>query len=255
MKYSKNPREERRGRQDYRERTYRNVVHSSGLSSFRVVEKETDLWVSAERFLEKETLDLLLACRHQLETYILGHPSFRTSLAPEPMDPLAPPVVRTMMEAANAAKVGPMAAVAGALAQDVGAGLLRFSKEVIVENGGDIFLKAGRPLTVSIFAGDSPLSEKVGLRIEVAQMPLGVCTSSGKIGHSLSLGKAHAVTLLAPSAALADGAATSLANRVRNKGDLEKVAALAAEIPGLLGGVMILDDRLATWGDVQLVAL
>jgi uncharacterized protein len=255
LKTSRDPRKKRPDKQDYRERTYRSRLHPSGLSSFRVAVKESDLWVSAECFLENETLDLLLACRHQLETYILSHPSFKTSLAPEPMDPLAPPVVRTMMEAASTAKVGPMATVAGTLAQEVGVGLLRFSREVIVENGGDVFLKAERPLTVSIFAGDSPLSEKVGLRIEMAQMPLGVCTSSGKIGHSLSLGKANAVTLLAPSAALADGAATFLANRVREKRDLEKVAALAGEIPGLLGGVMILDGSLVSWGDVQLVTL
>jgi ApbE superfamily uncharacterized protein (UPF0280 family) len=145
--------------------------------------------------------------------------------------------------------------VAGALAQEVGTGLLRFSREIIVENGGDVFLNADRPLTVSIFAGDSPLSEKVGLHIKGEQMPLGVCTSSGSVGHSLSLGTAHAVTLVAPSAALADGAATFLANRVREKKDLEKTAAMAEKIPGLLGGVMILDDSLATWGDIQLVTL
>jgi hypothetical protein len=230
-------------------------LHSSGLLSFRIVVKETDLWISAERCLEDETLDLLLAYRHQLEAYILSHPSFKTSLVPEPLDPLAPPLVRMMMEAACTAKVGPMATVAGALAEEVGTGLLRFSKEVIVENGGDVFLKADRPLTVSIFSGDSPLSEKLGLCIETEQMPLGVCTSSGRIGHSLSLGKAHAVTILASSAALADGAATFLANRVREKKDLKKTAAIAGKIPGLLGGVMILDDTLVTWGDVQLVSL
>ncbi len=253
MKDKEHPSKKRPDKKDYRERTYRSLVHSSGLSSFRVVVKETDLWVSADSCLEKETLDLLLVCRHQLEAYIHSHSSFKTSLAPGPMDPLAPPVVRMMMDAASTAKVGPMATVAGALAQEVGTGLLQFSHEVIVENGGDVFLKAERSLTVSIFAGDSPLSGKVGLRIERTQMPLGVCTSSGKIGHSLSLGKANAATLLAQSAALADGAATFLANRVREKEDLAKTAALAGEIPGLLGGVMILDDRLATWGDVQLV--
>ena len=255
VKTKQHPGKKRPSPQDYRERTYRRQVHTSGLVSFRVVVKETDLWVSADKRFEKETLDLLLQCRHQLETYIHLHPSFKTSLVPELPDPLAPSVVRAMLDAAAVAKVGPMATVAGALAQEVGTGLLKFSQEVILENGGDIFLKAERELTVSIFAGDSPLSGKVGLRIETAKMPIGICTSSGKIGHSLSLGNANGVTLLAPSAALADGAATFLANRVREKKDLEKTAVMAGEIPGLLGGVVIFDDSMATWGDVQLVTL
>ncbi|MBW1868220.1 MAG: UPF0280 family protein, partial [Deltaproteobacteria bacterium] len=103
--------------------------------------------------------------------------------------------------------MGPMAAVAGAIAQYVGMGLLDLTDQVIVENGGDIFLKADRSLTVSVFAGASPLSGRFGLLIPVSRMPLGVCSSSATVGHSLSRGIADVVCILSPSSALADGAA------------------------------------------------
>ncbi len=147
---------------DYRERTYRNHVRTKGLVSFQVQIKETDLWVSADRDLDREARDLVIACRHPLEHYIRAHPSFLTSLTPIPEDPYAPSLVREMMKAASQVGMGPMAAVAGAIAQCVGQGLLGLSEEVIVENGGDLFMAAKRPVTVAIFAGGSPLSEQVG---------------------------------------------------------------------------------------------
>ncbi len=239
----------------YEERTYRERTCVKDLVSFGVVVRETDLWVSADRNLEKETRDLVLDCRHQLETYIRSHPEFSTALLPYGLDPLAPAVVRDMIEAAREAGVGPMAAVAGAIAQHVGIGLLNLTDQVIVENGGDIFLKANRDVTVSIFAGNSPLSERVGLLIHVPQMPLGVCSSSGTVGHSLSRGIADVICVLSSSTALADSAATALGNRVKKRSDLERVAEWADRIDGIMGGVAIVKDKMATWGDIELVGL
>lgn len=239
----------------YEERTYRRKVNTSDLVSFHMAVKETDLWVSADLNLEKETRDLIFGCRQQLEAYIKVNPEFAVTLSPQQEDPYAPPIVREMIGATEGIGVGPMASVAGAVAQYVAGGLLRFTDQVIVENGGDIFLKTNRPATVSIFAGASPLSERLGLKIPVKQMPLGVCSSSAKVGHSLSLGIADVACLLSPSAALADGAATALGNRVKRKKDLETVAAWAGQIEGIVGGVVIVDDRIAAWGDIELVEL
>jgi len=239
----------------YTERTYRKRITPKGLFSFQVAVRETDLWVCAGRHLETETRDLVFASRHQLETYIRLHPDFSHSLLPLKQDSYAPPIVREMIRAAGKAHVGPMAAVAGAIAQQVGEGLLNLTNEVIVENGGDIFLKADRPLTVSIFAGTSPLNGRLGLLIPTRQMPLGVCSSSGTVGHSLSQGIADAVCLLSASAALADSAATALGNRIKGKRDLDDVAEWAGEIDGILGGVVIVNDAMATWGDIELVSL
>ena len=229
------------------------MVNSGDLVFFRMVVKETDLWVSADINLEDKTRDLVLDCRYQLESYIRSNPGFCTSLLPCRQDPYAPPVVKEMIEAAGKLGVGPMASVAGVIAQFVAADLLKYSDQVIVENGGDIFLKINRPATVSIFAGSSPLSGKFGLLIPQRQMPLGICSSSGTVGHSLSMGVADVVCILSPSAALADGAATCLGNKVKNKKAIEEVADWAGQVGGILGGLIIVEDRMATWGDIELV--
>jgi ApbE superfamily uncharacterized protein (UPF0280 family) len=240
---------------DYNERTYRRRVRTRGLVSFQVQVKETDLWVSAVRDLTVETRDLVLAGRHPLEHYIRACPSFLTSLVPIPEDPYAPPLVKEMMKATAQVGIGPMAAVAGVIAQYVGEGLLSLSREVIVENGGDLFLAAKRPVTVAIFAGGSPLSGRMGIRVYLHQMPLGVCTSSGTIGHSLSLGKADAVCVVSRSAALADAAATALGNKIKGVRDIEPAIHWAKGVEGILGGVVIIGATMASWGEVELANL
>jgi hypothetical protein len=240
---------------EYTERFYRNRVKSQDLISFEVMVKETDLLVSAEQNLEKETRDLVFESRLQIESYIQNHPDFLTALDPYPEDPYAPILVREMIERSREAGVGPMASVAGAIAEYVGKRLLEKSPQVIVENGGDLFLKADRPVTISIFAGNSPLSEKIGLVIPQRLMPVGVATSSGTVGHSLSLGKADAGCVLSSSAALADAAATALCNRIQGPKDLSKIDEWAKGIKGILGALVVLGDKMATWGQVELVAL
>ena len=240
---------------DYTERFYRKRVKSEDLVSFEVMVKETDLFVSAEQNLEKETRDLVFESRHQIEGYIHNHSDFLTALEPYPEDPYAPPLVKEMIECARQAGVGPMASVAGAIAEYVGKHLLKKTDQVIVENGGDLFLKANRPVTISIFAGTSPLSEKIGLVISPRLMPAGVASSSGTVGHSFSMGKADVGCIVSPSAALADAAATALCNRIRSPRDLNRIDEWAGGIKGILGALVILEDKMATWGKIELVAL
>jgi ApbE superfamily uncharacterized protein (UPF0280 family) len=240
---------------EYRERTYRKRVNAKDLISFHVAVKETDLWVSADRMLENETRDLILNHRYQLESYIHSYPDFLTTLQPYPEDPYAPPLVKEMIEVTRGIGVGPMASVAGAIAQFVARGLLQLTDQVIVENGGDIFLKTNRPVTVSILGGQSPLSGRIGVVVPREKMPLGICSSSGTVGHSLSLGMADVVCILSSSAVLADGAATALGNRIKDKTDLEKIATWADQVKGVSGGLVIVGDKMATWGDIELVGL
>ena len=240
---------------DYEERTYRKRIRAEGLVSYNVRIKETDLYVSSDRDLHEETTDLVFDYRYQIESYIKSHPEFLTTLKPYPEDPYAPAIINDMIMSTRDIGVGPMASVAGAIAQYVGLDLLESTAQVIVENGGDIFLKVNRQVTVSVLAGDSPLSDRIGLSIPTRVMPLGVCSSSGRVGHSLSLGSVDVITILSTSAIRADGAATSIGNRIRTKTDLEKVAEWAAAIDGILGGIAIMADRMITWGDVELVDL
>lgn len=236
-------------------RTYRTRMARKGLVPFRVAVKETDLLVLAVRDLTRQVRQAVVRERQQLEGYIEAHPAFLGSLAPVPEDPFAPPVVREMIAAGRRAGVGPMAAVAGALAERVGRAVMSLSQEVIVENGGDIFLKVTRPATVALYAGTSPLSHQVGLKIDPLLGPVGVCTSSGTLGHSLSRGRADAACVLASSAALADACATALGNRVPDAGAVNDALEWVAGVPGILGGLVIVGDKLGAWGRVELAPL
>lgn len=237
------------------ERTYRSRVSQKRLKSFRVVVRETDLLVRADTRLEAETRESVLKHRTPLERYVEAHPDFVHTLVPWPKDHMAPPIVRKMIEAGQKAAVGPMASVAGAIAEYVGTDLLTLSRNVIVENGGDIFARTLFPITASIFAGESPLTGKVGVQIDSPEHPIAVCTSSGTLGHSLSLGKADAALVISRSAALADAAATAIGNLVRAREDIEPAIARGKEIEGVMGVVVVLDDKIGLWGEVNLVRL
>jgi ApbE superfamily uncharacterized protein (UPF0280 family) len=239
----------------YEKRTYRDLVKTDDLVKFEVVVKETDLLVRTERDLSAEARESVLRYRHQLETYIMLNPEFERSLVPVKDDLHVPEIIREMIRTSQLAHVGPMAAVAGAMAESVSKDLLKFSKEVIVENGGDIYLATSKERTVAIHAGKSPLSLKVGILIKPEETPLGICTSSGTVGHSLSFGKADAVCILSKSAALADAAATAVGNLVQEKRDIEKGLERGREIEGVLGTVIIVGEKIGVWGNITLTQL
>lgn len=152
--------------------------------------------------------------RFEVEKYVLRYPEFRYSLDPVKIrDPWKPKVVSLMLRAAEIADVGPFAAVAGAIAQ-VASEAASEAGGAIVENGGDISATGKLDFSVGIFAGDSPLSGAVGFRVMSSDLPIGICTSSGTVGHSLSFGSADAVVVVADEASVADAAATAIANEV-----------------------------------------
>jgi ApbE superfamily uncharacterized protein (UPF0280 family) len=236
----------------FQPRTYRHWIEGKDLVAFNVTDKETDLYIRAREDIHRKARRIMLKYRYQVEGYIANHPDFLKSLEPLEVAESAPAIVKQMAEAGQTAGVGPMAAVAGAIAENVGRELLGFSPEVIVENGGDIFLKVIKSSVIGIFAGDSPLTGKIGLEIEARDTPLGVCTSSGTVGHSLSYGRADAAIVLADSAALADAAATAIGNRVSRPGDIDDAVEFGQGIPGLKGFVIIIGGKVAAWGDIKL---
>lgn len=240
----------------YQERTYR-TIENSGLVSSIVKIAETDLHILAPQAVEDQALLAVSEVRGVIEEYIRVHPQFLPSLAPLPRDTRAPVVIQEMLAAGAATGVGPMAAVAGIVAEQVGKHLLAQGlAEVIVENGGDLFVSRTQESTIAVYAGTSPLSGKLGIRLLPEQMPCGVCCSSGMIGHSLSLGRADAVAVVAPSTALADAAATRLGNEVgRNKKSIQYALEVAQKITGLTGVVIISGEHLGAWGGVELVRL
>lgn len=236
----------------YEPRVYRVDHDQSDLVAFTARVKETDLWILAPRDLASEAVDSIMKHRLGLESYVGDNPGFLEALAPLPQDPMAPPLIKSMLSAGQAAGTGPMAAVAGAIAQAVGQDLARLAGSVAVENGGDLYLDAGRDLSVGLEAGDSPISGRLALKVKASKMPLCLATSSGTVGHSLSLGKADAATVVASDGALADACATALGNRVDSAADLGPALDWVKQVPGVMGAMIIIGSKLAAWGEVEL---
>lgn len=236
---------------EYKERKYRNLIEGKDLISFQVKEAESDLFIRANQELSFYTRQMVSNFRKQIENYIYSHPLFKSTLLPYSQDKKAPEIIKSMIHATALCGVGPMASVAGAIAEFVGKELLNYSSEVIVENGGDIFIKSNKVRKVSVFAGRSPFSQRIILEIKTQKNYVGVCTSSGTVGPSLSFGKADAVTVISDSVLLADAAATAVGNIVKTRKDVEQGLGYAQKIQGIKGVVIMKDDKMGLWGDIN----
>lgn len=237
----------------HQERTYRQLVQGS-MPPIRVTVQETDLSVYTETISPGQIREAVIEQRGYIEGYIHRYPEFSRTLTPWRDDPMAPPIIQEMIAAGKNAGVGPMAAVAGAMAERVGRSFLTASDELIIENGGDIFLSTRRVLSVGIYAGHSPLSLKVGLKINPSLSPMAICTSSGTVGHSLSHGKADAVCVVSRSCALADAGATAIGNHINCPEDIQAAIGWGRKIEGVLGILVIIDDKMGMWGEIELSA-
>jgi len=241
---------------EYSDRSiYRRRVSPAGLVAFTVSLAESDLHVSARSDLSTRAAEALAAVRALIESHMRARPEFGTSLVPLPPDPAAPGVISRMLEAGRLAGTGPMAAVAGAVSGAVGRALMASSPDVIVENGGDLFVAGCQPRLCAVFAGESKLSMKLGVRVPAAEQGLGVCTSSGTVGPSLSRGRADAALVISADECLADAAATELGNRVRAREDLESAIGWVRGVEGVAGALAILGEDLAAWGEIELVEI
>jgi ApbE superfamily uncharacterized protein (UPF0280 family) len=187
--------------------------------------------------------------RHILEDYIRRQPEFLRSLVPLAVHADAPEIARHMAWAADQVGVGPMAAVAGAMAQWAAkAALAAGAEETIVDNGGDIYLKAVEPVIVSLGTGTSQLADRLAFRVQPEETPLSICSSSSKMGHSMSLGQCDLATIVAKDAALADAAATQAANLVRTPDDVDAALERIMAIRDIAGVLIVKDDRIGLAG-------
>ncbi len=239
--------------QHYQRRFYREWAGAKDLHHLQITARETDLQVLANKPVPKEFIEeRIRAYRWDIENYIIKEHRFLTALKPIPVELTAPGIIKEMAQHAKAANVGPMATVAGAIAEFLGNDLLKKGyRQVIIENGGDIFIKTTKVRAIGIYAGSSKLWNKLRLKIKPKDTPMGICTSSGTIGHSLSFGCADSVIILSKNTALADAVATATANLVTTKKDLQKAVDFARGIKGVLGVIIILKNNLISWGKVE----
>ncbi|MDL2228930.1 UPF0280 family protein [Treponema sp. OttesenSCG-928-L16] len=252
----------------YRERFYRENHNLERFRSCLIQEGESDIWMGwnfsspgteDEELIQESAAALLRELRNSIISYGASHPGFIEALRPFPSSPADPPIIQAMTSAAGAAGTGPMAAVAGALAEGLGRGLLRRFRfrELIIENGGDFWMKIAEPLSISVYAGLSSLSGKTALIMDPVLSPCGLACSSGTVGPSLSYGKADAAVVFARDAAVADAWATALGNRLKRREDLEPeleklIAGIYAGEYRPLGALAIMGDAMAAAGNIRL---
>lgn len=223
---------------------------------FQVVVGETDLWVAAKEDLSREIAVFAAGLRGEIQAYMALAPEFRTSFVPIDVLPEAPEVVKRMAAGARLAGVGPFAAVAGTIAQMIAEHFKARSPEMLVENGGDIYIQGRRERVVGLLP-DVNNEAMLGLRLAGSALPLAVCSSSASIGHSLSFGRGELATTIAPDGAFADAAATALCNMLQTPDDVPLAVNQAKTWAryGLKGVFVQCGESLGMWGDFELVSL
>lgn len=247
---------------NYEHRFYRNKFNTTRFNGFQLKYLETDLWIGCDpESFKSEMQEVALAgvkeLRQKLNDYIKAEPEFVKTLKPFQPNNSAPKEAKEMAFAAAKAGIGPMAAVAGLFAQEAGKAISQnFSvKELVIENGGDIFALLKHELVLSVFAGNSPLSERIGLKIKPDISPLGICTSAGTVGPSLSFGNADAVVVVSKDVLVADAFATAFGNKVKSPADVEKVLNQAEKYPEILALLIICEDKIGIRGEFEIKIL
>ena len=243
---------------NYQPRTYRKQFNRERFHTFTIQHLESDILFGIDHAayneaigggLKKRCLQRIKDTRNTVDSYGARHPGFIESHEPLSLDPAAPSIVKEMMACGIKSATGPMAAVAGLFARETAHELKQSLalSELIVENGGDIFLINKDRLLMTVYAGSSPLSNKLAIEIPAGEW--GISTSSGTIGHSFSYGKADAATIICKDPLLSDAWATSIANRVQGEDDIESVLAFTETIPEILFCMIICGERLGVRGE------
>lgn len=238
---------------------YREFIDSKRWQSFEVKVETSDLLIRIGRnsshplnkmfeIAEKKVREL----RKELRDHIKERKLFLSSLGPLKEINTGSHAISMMYRASKRAGVGPMAAVAGTIAQLVGNDLAEYTDEVIVENGGDTWMRLSDSAGISIYSGELYFKNRIAIRLEPGATPCGISTSSGKIGPSLSFSKADSATAISCNAALADAAATLLCNLAKSPDHIEEAVNRVSVIEGVKGLLVIYRDKMAVWGDIEL---
>lgn len=233
----------------YIPRSYRTKCQDNDLTSFVVQVDESDLFIRADSDLAYTALDILVQLRREIENYINQDASFLDSLSPLTVPIWAPVVVKKMVDASLLFDIGPMASVAGGISEEVARRLQKHSQEVIVENGGDLFIISQRTINISIAIDYSHFSKGLIFELQPCPEGVGVCTSSGKIGHSLSYGNADAVTVIARSGYYADAAATAICNMAKSEDDIQEAIRYARQSKEIIGLIIVMQRQIGIFGE------
>ncbi len=246
-------------------RVYRRPSQRPGESSFQIVVEESDLWITVNSTrlrpdFKERLADLLIKLRADIKNAILLDPTFQTSLIPIAIPAQAPPLIQSMGAGARVMDVGPMATVAGAISEAVARHFVDECQDIIVENGGDTYLFSTRERVVALLP-DPATKALLGVLVKPEDSPVSFCASSGKFGHSLSLGNGDLAVIRGHDGALTDAAATAICNMLKGPGDIDRALARMQDLvenqpeAGLEGAFLQCAGRVGVWGNMELAAV
>ncbi len=231
---------------------YRGSISSNTAYRWHLVFRHSDLYVASSKNIVGPLIKCLEEFYGAIEKVIGKNPCFQKALSPLQQNPEYPPIINEMIKKSAVFGVGPMASVAGAVCDYAGRKLMGECSTIIIENGGDIFIKSDHDTIVGIYARDRFLSDRLRLKISHKHTPCGICSSSGVLGHSLSLGKTDLATAVATTAIAADAAATALANRISSAKDIQAAIDDFKNLAGIRGLLAVKDRKIGIWGRIEL---
>ena len=226
---------------------------------------ENDIVYIRERFQLKETIVTIIAeddvyievakreiqkCRSKIEGYIRKDDFFEVTFEPYTCPKDAPEIIKKMCKSSEKLNVGPMSTVAGIIAECIiKAMTAKGAKHAVVDNGGDIALFSDKKVNVGIYTGNQS-TEHLAFQVLPENKIIGICTSSGRIGHSVSFGDTDAVTVISHDVSLADAAATALGNLVNADKDIKGAFKILDGIEKIIGAMIVIDNKIGLWGEV-----
>ncbi len=232
---------------------YRRKIRNREKYNWRVVYKYSDILISSDSYVKDKIEKPLKEFYKLLELCIKRDPSFLKSLSPVKSKSYFPEIIKEMCDKSNIFNVGPMATVAGAVCEYLAANLSRCCSQLTIENGGDVYLKSKRDINAGAYLKNKYFKDKINLKIRKENTPCGLCSSSGKFGHSLSMGRSDLVVVLSGSAISADGAATAIANRISNSDDIPRTIDHYKKLNDVKGILIVKDSKVGIWGNLELV--
>lgn len=196
--------------------------------------------------------DAVFRAREIVESKIAEDPFFGITYDPYPPKEGDDALIIRMCQASERAGVGPMAGVAGAVADHaVRAAAEAGCRHIVIENGGDISMLTDRPVHIGLFAGEKGF-EDLALEVGPTGRVCGICSSSGKIGPSVSFGSSGICTVFSEDTVLADCCATALGNMISSgtKEELAHSAETVCSIEGVDGCICVCNGSMSVCGTV-----
>ncbi len=233
---------------------YRVLVSGNAKYSWKITYKYSDLYISSDNDILDKIKEKILSFYEIVEDTISKNPLFEKSLNPIQVHDCCVSLIKEMCSSSAKFNVGPMASVAGALCEYIAKDIDKKTKYLVIENGGDIYLRANKDINIGVFLKSKYFNKNdLIFKLKKEYLPCGIASSSGTFGHSLSLGKSDLVVVIAKNAMIADSAATSIGNRINTKDDIEKTINHFKNYEEILGLIIIKDDKIGLYGIIELV--